>query len=128
MNNIELKDIDIATEVKEFINESGYSFDNIKWKCDEEPAFDCYSSEQQEQAIFSISFDTVKEDGAVIESFELNLEEFEWTVYMDDEDNVNKQLFQLEKEISNLYQNNNVQKIPKFLADKISEVMVGESI
>jgi len=55
-------------------------------------------------------------------------EDFEWTIYMDDEDNVNQQLFELENEISKLYQNNNVQKMPKFLADKISEVMVQESI
>jgi len=128
MNNIDIKELNISTEMEEFTKENGYSFANIKWKCDEEPGFDCYSSEQEEQATFSMTFDTIKEDGSVIESYNFDVEDFEWTIYMDDEGNVNQQLFQLEREISNLYQNNNVQKMPKFLADKISEVMVQESI
>jgi len=128
MNNIDIKELNISTEMEEFTKENGYSFANIKWKCDEEPGFDFYSSEHEVVATFSMTFDTVKEDGTVIESHNFDADDFEWTVYMDDDGNINKMLFDLESEISKLYQNNSVQKMPKFLADKISEVMVGESI
>jgi hypothetical protein len=117
----------VLDEYIEFRKENDHFYNNFHFNCDAEPDLYPNSSEQEAVVTFSLSFDNVSSDGLILESLEIVEEDFEWTIYVDNYFNVNTNLSELKMNMSNFYQNNNI-NLPKFLADRVVEIMVIKTI